>query len=228
MFQHASGGFSRLLILGGLAGLLSLSAPLGAQTRKIVLPEFRAVKGLAVLSGPEGPSLTQISALLPPAERLAPLALDAQGAIRLAPLPTSAAPRLQGKEEVITAANRPLPDSLPRAVQEELKRVGCYNGGIDGDWGNGSRRAMERYYEAKALAKGEVEPTEPVWRGLLVEPEGICKPEPVAVAKPANKPATQKPGTKKPGTKKPAAAAPKPSGGSGPKCKFIGIAVICS
>jgi hypothetical protein len=34
---------------------------------------------------------------------------------------------------------------LTRDLQKELQRVGCYDGPIDGDWGDGSRRALERF-----------------------------------------------------------------------------------
>lgn len=34
---------------------------------------------------------------------------------------------------------------LARAVQAELRRVGCYYGDIDGDWGSGSKRAMSNF-----------------------------------------------------------------------------------
>ncbi len=34
---------------------------------------------------------------------------------------------------------------LARALQTELRRVGCYFGEIDGDWGSGSRRAMSGF-----------------------------------------------------------------------------------
>ena len=34
---------------------------------------------------------------------------------------------------------------LTRDLQRELRRVGCYDGEIDGDWGDGSRRALERF-----------------------------------------------------------------------------------
>lgn len=234
MFYDAKGGFAARTIKGALFCTFLLAgsgaAPLFAQLRKVTLPEFQTVKGLAVLSGPDGPSLTQIAALLPAPARLKPLTPEARGVTRLAPLPTSAAPRLQGREEALTAGNQPLPDNLPRAVQEQLKRIGCYSGGIDGDWGNGSRRAMERYYSAKKLEKGEVEPTEVVWRNLAGEAEGICKPEPVAAQKTATKKATTKKATtKKATTKKSTAPAKKaPSGGGSPSCKFIGIAIICS
>ena len=34
---------------------------------------------------------------------------------------------------------------LARALQTELRRVGCYFGDIDGDWGSGSKRAMSNF-----------------------------------------------------------------------------------
>jgi hypothetical protein len=36
-------------------------------------------------------------------------------------------------------------DRLTFRLQRELRRVGCYDGEIDGDWGDGSRRALERF-----------------------------------------------------------------------------------
>lgn len=38
-------------------------------------------------------------------------------------------------------------DDLVRNIQRELKRVGCYWGDVDGDWGMGSRRAMASFTE---------------------------------------------------------------------------------
>jgi len=46
-----------------------------------------------------------------------------------------------------------VPTDLPLAIQGELARIGCYAMGVDGDWGNGSRRAMETYYAAKKVEK---------------------------------------------------------------------------
>ena len=37
--------------------------------------------------------------------------------------------------------------ALTRDLQRELKRVGCYDGKIDGDWGTGSRMAMKTFTE---------------------------------------------------------------------------------
>ncbi len=37
------------------------------------------------------------------------------------------------------------PADLARSVQTELKRVGCYSGAVDGDWGAGSRSALDQF-----------------------------------------------------------------------------------
>ena len=46
-------------------------------------------------------------------------------------------------------STRPVDDNrradLVRNLQRELKRVGCYQGEIDGDWGSGSKRAMSTF-----------------------------------------------------------------------------------
>lgn len=36
-------------------------------------------------------------------------------------------------------------ERLTRAIQAELKRVGCYTGDVDGDWGPATRRAMQSF-----------------------------------------------------------------------------------
>lgn len=132
--------------------------------------------------------------------------------------------------------NAPLPENLALGVQTELDRIGCYGMRVDGDWGNGSRRAMAAYYDAKKLPPGEMEPTEAVYRALLAEPENACEKAAVAVKAPSKstpKATTKKAAPKKaaaaPTTtkKKPAAAAPAPVKKK-PTCKFMVIAVVCS
>lgn len=136
-----------------------------------------------------------------------------------------------------------MPQDLPLAIQTELTRIGCYAMAVDGDWGNGSRRAMETYYDAKKLEPAELEPTEAVYLALAKEPAGTCKApaavvkkEPVkaaaktttkkAAAKKADpkKAATKNAATKKATTKKAAPAGKKP----GVTCKFMVIALVCS
>lgn len=41
----------------------------------------------------------------------------------------------------------PPADQMASAIQTELQRMNCYTGRIDGDWGNGSRRAVDRYFQ---------------------------------------------------------------------------------
>lgn len=130
--------------------------------------------------------------------------------------------------------NAPLPENLALGVQTELDRIGCYGMRVDGDWGNGSRRAMAAYYTAKKLDPGEMEPTEAVYRALLAEPEKTCDKPAVAVkstTKTTPKATTKKSTTKKAAAtttkKKTTAAAPAPVKKK-PTCKFMVIAVVCS
>lgn len=51
----------------------------------------------------------------------------------------------------------PQEDQLAAAIQTELSTFGCYDGGIDGDWGGGSVSALRRYFDAA----GESGPTDP-------------------------------------------------------------------
>jgi hypothetical protein len=135
-----------------------------------------------------------------------------------------------------------VPEDLPRAIQLELARVGCYSQNIDGQWGNGSRRSLTRYYEAKGVAPVEpLDPTPEVWRGLKVEPEGLCAPEVAAPAPAPSKPKATTPAKKQPAKPKPAAAKPKPKAEPKPKaaakpkpagkkevtCKFMVVAIVC-
>lgn len=120
----------------------------------------------------------------------------------------------------------PAAADLPRAVQDELKRIGCYGMAVDGDWGNGSRNAMRRYYTAKKAEPGELEPTAEVWLALTKEPEKTCKPEPVAAKKKTSGTTTKK-STSTTTQKAAPAPAPAPAEKTGPKCKFMVVAIVC-
>lgn len=108
------------------------------------------------------------------------------------------------------------PQRVAELVQEELKRIGCYTGGIDGDWGRGSRGALERYFDSKKVAATSTEPTMELLAALTEEEGRICEPPPqrprqttTQVAQPARPPAA-----KPPAAKPPEAAAPaKPAAG---------------
>ena len=62
-----------------------------------------------------------------------PPARQPQPSVQVAALPTDASR---------TTTN---PADLARAVQGELKRVGCYSGAIDGDWSTASRRSLDQF-----------------------------------------------------------------------------------
>jgi len=67
------------------------------------------------------------------------------------------------------------PADLAKAVQAQLKRVGCYQMGVDGDWGKGSRTALTSYYLAKKIVPTTLEPTSELHDRLSVETSVVCK-----------------------------------------------------
>jgi hypothetical protein len=85
---------------------------------------------------------------------------------------------------VLTGAYDPPAQQLPVAVQTELKRMGCYRGGVDGQWGPGSRRALQLYFDTLQVATTTQEPTIEVFHQLLQKDQVAC-PAPVATAAPA-------------------------------------------
>ena len=161
--------------------------------------------------------------------RLAALSSETRNLSVISALP-AAAPHVPGVDA--GGPDGPPPPAaaeLPRAVQEELKRIGCYSMGVDGDWGNGSRNAMRRYYAAKKAEAGELEPTAEVWLALTKEPEKTCKPEPVAAKKKSSGSTTKKStGTTTQKAAPAPAPAPAPAEKTGPKCKFMVVAIVCS
>jgi Caspase domain len=117
---------------------------------------------------------------------------------------------------ILAGSYDPPPDQLPVAVQTELKRMGCYRGGIDGQWGPGSRRALQLYFDTLQAATTTQEPTIEVFHQLLQKDDVAC-PVPVAAA-PAPAAATTTRNTTRATTqaapttrRQPAAAAPAPA-----------------
>lgn len=79
-------------------------------------------------------------------------------------------PRLVEDQTVLTVA----PEELARAVQTQLKRVGCYQMAVDGSWGKGSRTALTSYYLAKKTVPETLEPTDSLFVRLSEEPKVVC------------------------------------------------------
>jgi hypothetical protein len=203
------------------------------------LPEFEVVD--------EGGLDLSDETLFASAEAAAIQGVDGAGKLRLGPVTSKTrslavlnavdagnTTRISGQDAGSVAATAPkVPPAaeLPRAIQGELTRIGCYAMAVDGDWGNGSRNAMRTYYKAKKLDDGDVEPTEAVFLALSAEPEKTCAEPAAVVAKKAPAKAAA-PAKKKSTTSKKAAttkkAAPAPAKKSGVTCKFVVVAVVCN
>ena len=69
-------------------------------------------------------------------------------------------------------------EELVFAVQEELKRIGCYRSTVDGIWGRGSRAAAANYLKTKKVNADAAEPTDFLLQALKAEKGEICAPPP--------------------------------------------------
>jgi peptidoglycan hydrolase-like protein with peptidoglycan-binding domain len=66
------------------------------------------------------------------------------------------------------------PGYLVRELQRELKRVGCYYQEIDGEWGQGTRRAMKDFLD-RVNASLPLERPDPVLLTLITnQPKTVC------------------------------------------------------
>ncbi|MGL5010057.1 MAG: hypothetical protein ACRC6I_09250 [Paracoccaceae bacterium] len=113
-------------------------------------------------------------------------------------------------ELIAAGAYDPPPEQLAFAVQTELARMNCYTRAIDGDWGNGSRRALQLYFDTLKVAATTQEPTVEVFRQLLTEDAVAC-PDVVAPAPAAATPRTTQRTTTRQTAPAPQAAAPAPA-----------------
>lgn len=158
--------------------------------------------------------------------RIAALSAQTRSLATISALP-SAAPRIAGNDPVPEGVT--VPEDLASGVQEQLKRVGCYGKKIDGQWGEGSRSALRKYFETiKAEVPDSLEPTAELYLALSQAKEETCKPEPVAAKPKSTKKASSGTTTKKSAPAQKAAPAPAPKEKTGPKCKFLVVAVVCS
>ena len=73
---------------------------------------------------------------------------------KVALLPPASRPAVPAGAAVPTT-----PQGLAEVLQSELKRVGCYHGRIDGDWGPGSRSAMLAFNQLTSSVLDSLEPT---------------------------------------------------------------------
>jgi hypothetical protein len=87
--------------------------------------------------------------------------------------PTPLPPPVPVSSEPSSEPPPPAPVDYSLDVQRELKRVGCYTGGLDGDWGSGSRRALTRFNERTGKSLG-TEPTATVLAEVQATRSRVC------------------------------------------------------
>jgi hypothetical protein len=71
------------------------------------------------------------------------------------------------------------------AMQRELKRVGCYSGRIDGDWGRQSEAALGRVVASKSLTFPEPVLSSVNLDALRKIENGVCKPPKPSAPRPS-------------------------------------------
>lgn len=91
-----------------------------------------------------------------------------------APVPEVAAPAEPELAEP-ELAEIEIPADIPRAVQKELARLGCYRSAVDGIWGKGSALSLVRYFSAKKTAPDTLNPTAELYVALKREENVVCK-----------------------------------------------------
>lgn len=143
------------------------------------------------------------------------------------PTPVPAvAPEAQPATPVPPLVAQPVPtgpdEATILAAQTELKRLGCYRGGIDGDWGKGSRAALAQFYKVTKQPDLGTDPTAEIVALLQRPDNATCPPPPRVVAKPR---ATAR-AAPAPATAKPAAAAPAEAPAPKKKCRKVIILPI--
>lgn len=208
-------------------------APVAAETPRVVGTEVE-------LPGPTEQSVAAADPTPPPAPKF-PAGTPTLTPVELAPVVPAPQPPVTAQEppaDTLMASVSPgdvkpdlipnapktdqpfvdmvVPADLPRAIQEQLSRLGCYRSGIDGNWGSQSAKALLRYYATKKEAPDDLEPTAVLYSRLSKDEQIVCTR--VESSKPkVAKASTKKPGkvaenTVKPGKKATAGTKPKSTG----------------
>jgi hypothetical protein len=108
-------------------------------------------------------------------QRLAKLAADAEAAKKATTVVAALPPGEQG-----TAAAKPVDDAiadqakLARALQTELKRVGCDPGNVDGVWGGKAKGALAEFARVAKVTLPSDAPSPEALQLLLVQKGRIC------------------------------------------------------
>ncbi len=141
----------------GESNLPSIAAPTRTATAAVA----------PVPSTPAGPTGSQVARVEPAAPMFIP---PPQPAVRNANSATVRSDDGQAKQQ------------LARDIQRELKRVGCYDGELSGDWNTGTKRAMRLFIEKVNAALPSDEPDHILRTMVQGHPGNACGRTPVIVA----------------------------------------------
>ena len=86
-------------------------------------------------------------------------------AVKVASLPDASLP---------AAGPQPQAEDLPRRLQAELKRVGCYAGDVDGNWGAASRSSLESFVRTTGFSFKDFAPSLDAWNAVSSQRVRIC------------------------------------------------------
>lgn len=135
---------------------LSLEPGNDGIKEELRLTEFAATTDGAGASGEK----ERLKAELRKAQEAARTAQERLAALESADTKVAMAPGREASNETGSKSASADPDKLARALQTELKRVGCLSGEVDGDWGQQSRKALKDFARHAKLSIAGDDPTE--------------------------------------------------------------------
>ncbi len=86
------------------------------------------------------------------------------------------------KQLVESGAFDPPAGSEARALQVVLQRMSCYTAGIDGDWGRGSRAAVDRYFAQAGGQPATRDAVPELFRQIIMKEDVTCPAQRTAAA----------------------------------------------
>lgn len=94
-------------------------------------------------------------------------------ALKIAELEKKTASLGQAPVAAVPPANAPVAD-LGEALQRELKRVGCYAGAVDGDWGRASEAALAKFGASRGRSFASLEANQTNLEAVVSEQGRVC------------------------------------------------------
>ena len=198
-------GGLRLVEVSARALLAARPTAAGLPRPSVIVGDLAPTPAAFDASGADQPAASATLYGMPAPERASLRAEDASGFAAL----------------VESGAFDPAPGEVAAALQTELARMSCYTARVDGDWGNGSRASVDRYFTALRAEAPTREATLELYRAIIGAEDVAC---PVVREAAAPRPQAQQGTSRRAGTQAaaptrraapaaPAAPAPKPRSG---------------